>query len=135
MRRGVLWLQPLLWRLKSRMQECAEEVCDDYVVQFGTDRCDYADRLARIAERFVPAATQVGIGIVSYRSSLGRRVSRILDSSRRLQTQAGRKAIAALASGAIAVVLAVSLIDFDRSPIALQVPRPTRCQRPRPFTS
>jgi beta-lactamase regulating signal transducer with metallopeptidase domain len=113
---GLLWLQPLLWRLKSRMQECAEEVCDDYVVQFGTDRCDYADRLARIAERLLPVATQVGIGIVSYRSSLGRRVSRILDSTRRLQTHAGRKAIAALACGAIALVLGVSLFDFDRPP-------------------
>ncbi|HEV3298230.1 MAG TPA: M56 family metallopeptidase [Planctomycetaceae bacterium] len=113
---AILWLQPLLWRLKSRMQECAEEVCDDYVVQFGTDRCDYADRLARIAERFVPVATQVGIGIVSYRSSLGRRVSRILDSSRRLQTRAGRKTIAGLLSGAVAVVLAASLIDVGPQP-------------------
>ncbi len=90
---ALLWFQPLLWRLKSRMQFCAEDVSDDFVVQFGTDRCAYADRLTRIAEQFAARSRefrieQVGIGIVSYRSSLGRRVYRILDSRRFVQTRA-----------------------------------------------
>ncbi len=113
---AMLWFQPLLWRLKSRMEECAEEVCDDYVLQFGADRCGYADQLTRIAERFVPRAPQVGIGVVSLRSTLRRRVTRVLDSSRRLQTRAGRRTIAGLMSGAVAVVLAASLIDVGHQP-------------------
>jgi beta-lactamase regulating signal transducer with metallopeptidase domain len=113
---ALFWFQPLLWRLKSRIQECAEEVCDDYVIQFGAERCDYADRLTRLAERFVPRTTPVGIGVVSFRSSLGHRVTRILDSKRELQTRTGRKTIAGLLCGAVAVVLAVSLIDVGRPP-------------------
>jgi beta-lactamase regulating signal transducer with metallopeptidase domain len=121
---ALLWFQPLLWRLKSRMQFCAEEVCDDFVVQFGTDRCAYADRLTRIAEEFAARSRefrieQVGIGIVSFRSSLGRRVCRILDSRRRLTVRAGRKMVAGLICGAAAVIFAVSLFEFDRQPARL----------------
>jgi beta-lactamase regulating signal transducer with metallopeptidase domain len=118
---ALLWFQPLLWRLKSRMQFCAEEVCDDFVVQFGTDRCAYADRLTRIAEALAARSNplriqQVGIGIVSFRSSLGRRVSRILDSSRRPAIRPGRKIVAGLVCGAAAIVFVVSLFDIDRRP-------------------
>ena len=118
---ALLWFQPLLWRLKSRMQFCAEEVCDDFVVQFGTDRCAYADRLTRIAEQLAARANQrriqqVGIGIVSFRSSLGRRVCRILDSRRRLTIRPGRKTVAGLVCGAAATVFVVSLFDIDRRP-------------------
>jgi beta-lactamase regulating signal transducer with metallopeptidase domain len=116
---ALLCFQPLLWNLKSRMQICAEDVCDDFVVQFGTDRYAYADRLTRIAEELAARARelrveQVGIGIVSFRSSLGRRVSRILDSRRELQTRTSRRTIAGLLCGAVAVVLAASLIDVGR---------------------
>ncbi len=122
---ALLWFQPLLWRLKLRMQFCAEEVCDDFVVQFGTDRCAYADRLTRIAEEFAARSRefrieQVGIGIVSFRSSLGRRVCRILDSRRRLPICAGQKTIAALVCGAAAMVFAMSLFEIDRQPTHLR---------------
>ena len=118
---ALLWFQPLLWRLKSRMQFCAEEVCDDFVVQFGTDRCAYADRLTRIAEELAARTKElriehVGIGIIAFRSSLGRRVCRILDSRRRLAIRAGRKTIVGLVCGAAALVFAVSLFDVDRQP-------------------
>ena len=117
----LLWFQPLLWRLKSRMQFCAEEVSDDFVVQFGTDRCAYADRLTRIAEEFAARSRefrieQVGIGIVSFRSSLGRRVCRILDSRRRLTVRAGRRMVAGLVCGAAAVIFAVSSFEIDQQP-------------------
>ena len=122
---ALLWFQPLLWNLKSRMQFCAEEVCDDFVVQFGTDRCAYADRLTRIAEEFAARSRefrieQVGIGIVSFRSSFGRRVCRILDSRRRLAVRAGQKTIAALVCGAAAIVFAVSLFEIDQHPTRLR---------------
>jgi beta-lactamase regulating signal transducer with metallopeptidase domain len=116
---ALLWFQPVLWNLKSRMQFCAEEVCDDFVVQFGTDRCAYADRLTRIAEELAARPQKlepVGIGIVSFRSSLGRRVSRILDSRRRLTVRAGRKMVAGLVCAATAVVFAVSLFEIDQQP-------------------
>ena len=47
---SVLFFQPLLWILSRKLEITAEEVCDDFVVQFGGDREDYANRLVGIAE-------------------------------------------------------------------------------------
>jgi beta-lactamase regulating signal transducer with metallopeptidase domain len=110
----LYWFQPLFWVLKSRLQASAEEVSDDFVVQSGADCLLYADRLARIAERFVPSARPIGIGMISYRSSLGRRVGRILDATRELQTRTGRRTITGLLCGAATVVLAASLVEIGR---------------------
>src|SRR5205814_8916935 len=51
---AALWVQPLLWVLSRRMEETAEEVCDDYVVEFGADRARYAGLLLDLAERRLP---------------------------------------------------------------------------------
>ena len=49
---GAVWAvtsaQPLLWVLARRMEAAAEEVCDDYEVQYGGDRQQYAHRLVDI---------------------------------------------------------------------------------------
>ena len=85
--RVVLFFQPLLWCLSRRMEEAAEEVCDDHVVHWGADRSVYADGLVRLAEqRSLPLSTVVPL--VRFRSLLGRRVQRILDRSHRLSLRA-----------------------------------------------
>ena len=47
---ALFWFQPLLWKLSSRLEATAEEVCDDFVVQYGANRQEYAHRLVDIAE-------------------------------------------------------------------------------------
>ena len=64
---ALLFWQPLAWRLSRRMEEVAEEVCDDHVVHWGTDRSAYADGLVRLAEqRSLPLSTVVPL--VRFRS-------------------------------------------------------------------
>ena len=46
---AALWVQPLLWVLSRRIEETAEEVCDDFVVAFGADRGRYAGHLLELA--------------------------------------------------------------------------------------
>jgi hypothetical protein len=92
---GLLWFQPLLWALSSRIEVTAEEVCDDYVVQFGADRASYAGLLLDLAGRTLPPATPLAVGMVSLRSLLARRVVRILDTSRVLSIRVGRRGVAA----------------------------------------
>jgi beta-lactamase regulating signal transducer with metallopeptidase domain/protocatechuate 3,4-dioxygenase beta subunit len=92
---AVLWVQPLLWVLSRRLEATAEEVCDDYVVQHGGDRAGYAGHLVELAGRALPPTAITGVGMISLRSLLARRVVRILDSSRSLSTCAGRRAVAA----------------------------------------
>lgn len=99
---SVLFFQPLLWRLSHRIETTAEEVCDDYVVALGSDRADYADRLLSLAEMGHAPIAAAGVGIVSFRSMLGRRVARVLDTSRSLSTRAGNLTLATvLIAGAL----------------------------------
>ena len=87
---AVFFFQPLAWILSRRIEVTAEEVCDDFVVQFGGDRADYANRLVNIAELSTSRIAPVGVGVVSFRSMLSSRVSRILDTSRVISTRASR---------------------------------------------
>lgn len=91
---SVLFFQPLLWILSRKLEITAEEVCDDFVVQFGGDREDYANRLVGIAELSTARIAPAGVGVVSLRSMLSGRVTRILDTSRTLSTRVGNLILA-----------------------------------------
>ncbi len=109
---AVLWFQPLAWVLSRRLEQAADEVCDDCVVAQGNDRSAYALRLVNIAERYQPNWSEacVGAGIVSFRSSLGQRVVRILDTSRSLSVKTGLKTLLAILPCAAAAVLLAGLV-------------------------
>ena len=96
LRRGagaLLWFQPLLWAVSRRLEATAEEVCDDHVVELGGDRARYAGLLVELAARALPPLSPTGVGMISFRSLLARRVLRILDPSRALSTRAGGRAV------------------------------------------
>ena len=97
----VLFFQPLLLWLGRRIDATAEEVCDDFVVQFGGNREDYANSLVDIAALYVQPMAITGVGIVSLRSMLGQRVGRILDTSRSLSTRVGNLLLVFVVSGGL----------------------------------
>ncbi|HKI17278.1 MAG TPA: M56 family metallopeptidase, partial [Isosphaeraceae bacterium] len=104
---AALWVQPLLWVLSRRIEETAEEVCDDFVVAFGADRGRYAGHLLELAGRRLPPLAPSGVGMISLRSLLARRIARILDSTRSLSTRAGRRTLTAtLLAGLVGTILA-----------------------------
>ncbi|MHB9028087.1 MAG: M56 family metallopeptidase [Candidatus Latescibacterota bacterium] len=88
---AALSLQPLVRALARRIEDVSDDACDDYVVHSGASRQDYARRLFAVAERFRPSIPEMtmGVGIVTFQSSLGRRIARILDSSRNLRIHPG----------------------------------------------
>jgi beta-lactamase regulating signal transducer with metallopeptidase domain/5-hydroxyisourate hydrolase-like protein (transthyretin family) len=107
-----LWFfQPLMWLLVRRMVVAAEEVCDDYVLHLGFDRPDYARRLVDIAEQY-HTAPAIGVGVISPRSWVGRRVVRILDSSRQLSLCAGRRAVVAAMIASLTATILVGLVSI-----------------------
>jgi beta-lactamase regulating signal transducer with metallopeptidase domain len=104
---AALWVQPLLWVLSRRVEETAEEVCDDFVVAFGADRGRYAGYLLELAGRRLPPLAPSGVGMISLSSLLARRIARILDSTRSLSTRAGRRTLTAtLLAGLAGTILA-----------------------------
>ncbi len=89
----LFFYQPLMWRLVYRLETTAEEVCDDYVVHHCMDRTGYAQQLVELAESNLLPPNMAGLGMFNSRSLLGRRVIRILDSTRNLTTHINRKTI------------------------------------------
>ncbi|WP_165226824.1 M56 family metallopeptidase [Aquisphaera insulae] len=101
------WVQPLLGLLSRRIEAAAEEVCDDVVVHLGADRAHYAGHLLDLAGRTLLPVAPAGVGMISLRSMLSRRVVRILDDRRSLSIRVGTLAIAAmLAAGLCGTLLA-----------------------------
>ena len=105
----------------------AEEVCDDYVVHFGGDRAQYARRLVNVAQRYQPLSA--GVNVVSLKSLLGRRVARILDSSRRLSLLTGLRALLAIGMAGIAGTLLVGLLGMSGGSRAAEGEEPAMKQK------
>ncbi|MHB1558389.1 MAG: M56 family metallopeptidase [Isosphaeraceae bacterium] len=117
---ALFWFQPLLWVLSRRIEESAEEVCDDFVVAFGADRTQYAGHLLELAGRTLPPLAPSGVGMISLPSMLGRRIRRILDSSRQLSTRAGRRAVAATLIAGLAGTILAGLVGVGTAARAVQ---------------
>lgn len=116
----VPW-QPLLWLVSRRLEQTADEVCDDYVVAHGNDRASYAHELVNIAERFAAnwCATTAGVGIVEFESCVGRRVQRILDSSRVLSLKTGISTLVLILMVGAGATLVISVLGAGRSTLAV----------------
>ncbi len=116
---ALLFFQPLVWRLSRRLETTAEEVCDDYVVEHGADRLTYADILVSMAERsWLPTSPAV-VPLVTFRSSLGRRVARILDRTRRLSLSVSLTALALIVAGGLAATVGTGALGpAGRAPTA-----------------
>lgn len=113
---SAFFFQPLLWALGRRIEATAEDVCDDYVVRFGGDRTEYAHQLADIAERRLVPSMVLGVGMMSLRSMLGRRVARIMDGSRALSTRVGNLLIVVVFLGGFAATMTAGLIGLASRP-------------------
>jgi hypothetical protein len=107
---AILWAQPLIWILSRRLEATAEEVCDDYVVQFGADRAGYAGLLLDLATRRLPRLAPAGLSMVSLGSTLGSRIGRILDPSRSLSIRISRRGTTAIVVAGLAATMLASLV-------------------------
>ncbi|WP_010587715.1 M56 family metallopeptidase [Schlesneria paludicola] len=114
---AFFFFQPLIWMLGRRIESTAEDVCDDYVVRFGGDRIEYASQLTVIAERTLAPVLTIGVGMMSFRSMLARRVSRIMDGSRTLSTRAGHLIVLAVIVVGFLATMTAGFIGLAARPI------------------
>lgn len=103
---ALLWVQPLLWVVRRRLEQAGEEICDQAVLQLEVNPRAYADCLLRLAERLLPSPPEraAGLGVVPFRSSLARRIEQIMDGSRRRSLHLAFRLRAAIAVGAACAV-------------------------------
>lgn len=116
---SVLWCQPLTIILTRRLAAAAEDVCDDYVLDFVGDRTSYARQLVEIAESSVAPMPLCAVGMVTFRSSLRRRVLRILDPARVLSTRVGLRYAVTLLTLMFGLSTAVGLISVVESRVVM----------------
>ena len=77
---ALLWFQPLLWLLGRKLEQISEDACDAAVLAADCPPRAYAACLLSLAERPPLARLQrtLTAGVAPFRSSVGRRISRIL---------------------------------------------------------
>ena len=89
----------------------------DFVVQFGGDREDYANRLVDIAELSTARIAPAGVGVVSLRSMLSGRVTRILDTSRTLSTRVGNLILAIVLACGLLGTGVTGMLGLNPAPV------------------
>jgi beta-lactamase regulating signal transducer with metallopeptidase domain len=107
---AVLFFQPLVWRLSRLLETTAEEVCDDFVVEYGADRRTYADLLVELAKSSLIPASGAVVPLIAFRSRLAQRVVRIMDRTRRLQLTVSTTTSCAILSLGLATTLAATAL-------------------------
>jgi beta-lactamase regulating signal transducer with metallopeptidase domain len=105
--RAVCWWHPLAWLVSARLSATAEEACDDWAVALTGHPREYAAVLVRWAEATRAAG---GLGCAGRGKALIDRVRRITSRKHMPSVRLGWPAKALLAVGALAAVIAVSVV-------------------------
>lgn len=126
---GLLWVNPLLWFAKNRVNEAAEQSCDAAVLRCNKDSVSYAEELLRLArESFVKTKAPILAQLMFDESNLTMRIKNILDG--RLIEKASKVFVAGLTLSALLVVSACSGVNLFGSNIEDQEILPTVAEPP-----
>lgn len=108
------YFQPLIWVTIRLLEQMNEHVCDGQVLNYTGQRTRYARHLVELAERlgYGPRPQLASIGMVGLRSSLGRRVRRILDTDHTSFTRTPRYVLTSIHAIGLAIVLFVCLLGL-----------------------
>ena len=80
---AIFWFNPLVWMLARESHQLREEAADDAVLLADIDGPDYATLLVGAARHDNSAALMAAHGVAPSKSSLKRRITRVLDASLR----------------------------------------------------
>jgi TonB family protein len=114
--RTVLWFNPLIWIVCTRLRRAAEQACDDAVLGRGIAARDYATHLLALARRCRPSRTRrVSAMPMAHPSTLERRIVAMLNP--RLNRQALSRGAAVLAAALLlAVAVPVAALRAKQAP-------------------
>lgn len=115
---AILFFQPLLQVLIRAFEQASDDVCDDLVLEYSSNRRRYARELVRVAEiqQGRHDLLLAALGAVSFRSRLGKRIERIVDLGRTLSPRTGRRDRLALTAAALSCTLLVTLVQVGAAP-------------------
>jgi len=113
--------QPLLWIFSKWIEETSDLSCDDYVIKHTSSRYDYANGLFRLACQYNPVWRDsiAGVGFLSFKLLMVRRIKRILDKQRIIRLEPGKKFIFCVSCICIFSVFLAGMIVVREEAFAL----------------
>jgi beta-lactamase regulating signal transducer with metallopeptidase domain len=119
---ALFWFNPLAWVLAREAHQLREEAADDAVLAADIAGPDYAQLLIGVARHECRGALLGAHGVAPSKSSLGRRVRRVLDGSP-ARAPSGRSWIAGFATGMLCMAVplaAVTIVPGKVAPVVAE---------------
>jgi len=108
---ATFWFNPLAWVLAREAHQLREESADDAVLAANIAGVDYAELLIGVARHQCRGALLGAHGVAPSKSSLGRRVRRVLDQSP-ARGPSGRSWVAGFATGMLSMAVPLAAVTF-----------------------
>src|SRR4051812_31290465 len=108
---ALFWFNPLVWLLAREAHQLREETADDTVLAADIDDTDYAQLLVGVARHECPGLLLGAHGVAPSKSSLARRVARVLDATS-VRGPAARSFAAGVFVGAIMVAAPLAALTL-----------------------
>ena len=112
---ALFWFNPLVWMLAREAHQLREETADDAVLAADIPDTDYAQLLVGVARHECPGLLLGAHGVAPSKSSLARRVARVLDG----------KSVRGPAAGSFAAGVFVGAVMIAAPLAALTLKKPT----------
>ena len=106
---ATFWFNPLAWVLAREAHQLREESADDAVLAANIAGPDYAELLIGVARHQCRGALLGAHGVAPSKSSLGRRVRRVLDQSP-ARGPSGRSWVAGFATGMLSMAVPLAAV-------------------------
>ena len=108
---ALFWFNPLIWMLAREAHQLREEAADDAVLAADIPDTDYAELLVGVARHECPCLLLGAHGVAPSRSSLARRVARVLDG-RSVRGPVARSFAAGVFVGAVAIAAPLAALTL-----------------------
>ena len=108
---ALFWFNPLVWILAREAHQLREEAADDSVLAADINDTDYAQLLVGVARHECPGLLLGAHGVAPSKSSLARRVARVLDG-KTVRGPVARSFAAGVFVGAVAVAAPLAALTL-----------------------
>jgi beta-lactamase regulating signal transducer with metallopeptidase domain len=108
---ALFWFNPLVWMLAREAHQLREETADDAVLAADIPDTDYAQLLVGVARHECPGLLLGAHGVAPSKSSLARRVARVLDG-KSVRGPAARSFAVGVFVGAVMVAAPLAALTF-----------------------
>lgn len=112
---ALFWFNPLVWILAREAHQLREEAADDSVLAADIVDTDYAQLLVGVARHECPGLLLGAHGVAPSKSSLARRVARVLDG-KSVRGPVARSFALGVFAGAILVAAPLAALTFTSAP-------------------